>query len=183
LGLGVSHVIVTSLGGEIRLRALAGSERFEVELPLMGSREASRAAVRKEAPSLPKEPSASARLLTLMLVDGDAAAQRQLVAFLGSRGHRVVPVLAAEAPELAQRLRFDAVFWAVRTGGGRWSEYHERLRSAISAFVLLSDGYDHNLARSLEANGGFLLATPVAEAEADRVLGEIAARTQASAPR
>jgi len=178
LGLGVCHVIATSLGGEIRFRALASLERFEVELPLTGSRDAHRGAepTRTRDKSVPL-----VRPLTLMLVDGDAAAQRQLVASLGARGHRVVPALAAEAPELAQRLRFDAVFWAVRTGGGRWSEYHERLRSTVSAFVLLSDGYDHNLARSLEANGGFLLATPIGEAEAGRVLAEIAMRAPAAA--
>jgi signal transduction histidine kinase len=173
MGLGVCHVIAAGLGGEIRLRALPGLERFEVELPLSGSREPGAAA---QAFRSQDQSTLATRPLTLMLVDTDTVAQRQLVASLGSRGHRVVPALASEAPELAQRLRFDAVFWAVRTGGGRWSEYHERLRNTVSAFVLLSDGYDHHLARSLEANGGFLLSTPIGEAEADRVLAEIAMR-------
>ena len=180
LGLGVCQVIAASCGGEIRFRSLAGVERFEVELPLAGSNEPSHA----EAPTrIQEKPLAPLRPLTLMLVDAGITAQRHLVALLGSRGHRVVPVLAAEAPELAQRLRFDAVFWAIRTGGGRWSEYHERLRNSVGSFVLLSDGYDHNLARSLEANGGFLLATPVEEVEVERVLAEIAMRNQAPAVR
>ena len=183
LGLGVCQAIVASLGGEIRLRVSDGFERFEVELPLAGSREAGHTPGRDHTSARAKESLPPVRPLTLMLVDGDAAAQRQLVAFLGGRGHRVVPALAGEAPELAERFRFDAVFWAVRTGGGRWSEYHERLRTTVGAFVLLSEGYDHNLARSLEANGGFLLSTPVEPAEAERVLGEIAARAPVSATR
>jgi hypothetical protein len=141
-----------------------------VDLPLSAARESGMASGRS------KEPGARSRPLTLMLVDSDMAAQGQLIAFLGSRGHRAVPALAAEAPELAQRARFDAVFWAVRTGAGRWSEYHERMRNSVSAFVLLSEGYDHNLARSLEANGGFLLSVPISEGEADRILEQIAGR-------
>jgi len=177
LGLGVCQGIVASLGGEIRFRVLAGAERFEVELPVTPSGDP----VRGAGQYMEKASAGSTRPLTLMLVDPDAAAQRQLVSFLGARGHRVVPAVAEEAPDLVQRLRFDAVFWAVRTGGGRWSEFHDRLRTAVPVFVLLSDGYDHNLARSLEENGGFLLATPVQDAEAGRVLSEIAARTAAPA--
>lgn len=174
LGLGVCQGIVAGLRGEIRFHSGAAAERFEVELPLtsMGEPPLGLASTRGSAHSQP------VRALTLMLVDPDAAAQRQLVSFLGARGHRVVPAAAEEAPELAQRLRFDAVLWAVRTGGGRWSEFHDRLRSFVPAFVLLSDGYDRNLANSLEENGGFLLATPVQDAEAARVLNEIAVRTQ-----
>jgi len=178
MGLGGCQAIVAALGGEVRFRNLAGLERFEVELPAAGFAEIGHApapARRRETPSGPT------RQLTLMLVDADVTAQRQMVAFLASRGHRVVPTIAAEAPELASRLRFDAVFWAIRTGNGRWSEYHERLRNTINAFVLLSDGYDQNLARSLEANGGFLLSMPVREAEAERVLAEIAMRATPSA--
>jgi hypothetical protein len=42
--------------------------------------------------------------------------------------------------------------------------------------VLISEGYDQQLAASLEQNGGFLLARPVEEASLDRILGAIAAR-------
>ena len=174
LGLGVCQGIVAGLGGEIRFRALAAAERFEIELPLASAHESTRGMAAPAAPPV----DTPIRPLTLMLVDPDAAAQRQLVSFLGARGHRVVPAVAEEASDLAQRLRFDAVFWAVRTSGGRWSEFHDRLRSAVPVFVLLSEGYDHNLARSLEENGGFLLGAPVQDAEGGRVLSEIAARTQ-----
>lgn len=174
LGLGVCQAIANSLGGEIRFRTLSGVERFEVELPLASAVATGRPA----APVRNDQPSGPLRQLTLMLVDSDAVAQRLTVAFLGKHGHRVVPVLAAEAPEMAQRLRFDGVLWAARSAGGRWSEYHERLRNSVGAFVLLSDSFDHKLARSLEAQGGFLLSTPVSEPEAEQVLAGIARRAQ-----
>jgi hypothetical protein len=44
--------------------------------------------------------------------------------------------------------------------------------------VLISDGYDRELARSLEESGGFLLKRPLEDAEVDRILAEIAARPQ-----
>jgi len=76
-----------------------------------------------------------------------------------------------------ERLRFDAVLWAVRIGGSAWSEFFDRFRASIPSFVLISDNYDHDLARSLAPRGGFLLASPVQERKLSEVLREIAART------
>ena len=81
-----------------------------------------------------------------------------------------------EAVDVAPRLRFDAVFWTARAGRGGWSEFLERVRESVGAFVLISEGYNQELATSLEQNGGFLLARPVEEAALDRILGEIGER-------
>ena len=85
----------------------------------------------------------------------------------------VLTVAAAEAAELAARVRFDAVLWTVRPGAPSWSDAHDRLLSKIPAFVLLSDGYDGAFAASLKESGGFLLARPIRETEFEQVLAEV----------
>lgn len=165
-GLAVCHGIVQSHGGEIRFSAGAGTARFEIDLPEMQRAEET------AAPGARK----STGLLTIMLVEPDSAGQRQLLSLLGTRGHRAVPVAPEEAADLAPRLRFDAVFWSVRPSGLRWGEFQESIRTHIPLFVLLSDGHDPELARSLEASGGFLLGRPVQESELDRILNVIDAR-------
>jgi hypothetical protein len=45
----------------------------------------------------------------------------------------------------------------------------------------VSDGYDIELARSIEAGGNFLLGRPFQESELDRVLRQIEARVPAGA--
>lgn len=142
---------------------------FEIELPLAP------AATESEIPSA--RSGLAVRSLTLALIDPDPAAQRTLVTLLGAKGHRVVPASIESAADIVQRLRFDAVFWAVRAGGSAWSEFHDRFRASIPAFVLISDNYDHDLARSLAPRGGFVLASPVQENKLSEVLREIAART------
>jgi CheY-like chemotaxis protein len=164
LGMGVCQSIIRSHGGEIRFRARPGGGQFEVDLPPAGS-----------APRPDSGGPQGARMLTLLLVDPDAGAQRQLVAQLGARGHRVVPVAAEAAADLVQRLRFDAVLWAVRTAAGPWNEFHDKVRAAVPAFVLLSDGYNRELAQGMEESGIFLLARPVQDADLDRVLEGIGA--------
>ncbi|HEY4364109.1 MAG TPA: GAF domain-containing protein [Bryobacteraceae bacterium] len=171
LGLSVCQGIVRSHGGEVRFRSRSGSARFEVELPLTQEDSADTAA--------PLEPRKVSRSLTVMVVDTDAAAQKHLLGLLSTRGHRVVPVSSQEAPDLAQRLRFDAVFWSLHHGSGNWTEASESLRSLVPLFVLVGDGYDAELARHLEQNQGFLLSRPVQETELDRVLAQAEARTPA----
>jgi len=112
-----------------------------------------------------------------MLVDPDIPAQRELVTLLGSKRHRVVPSSAESAADIVQRLRFDAVLWAVHAGGGGWSEFHDRFRASIPSFVLISNSYDHELARNLGPRGGFLLSRPVNEKKLAEILREIAARS------
>ena len=115
--------------------------------------------------------------MTLILVEDDAAARQQLQGLLSQRGHRVVPVPEEETPELSHRMRFDGILWSVRSGGPKWSEYQQRLREQIPAFILVSGGYDAAFASSLAEGGGYLLARPVQEEELDRVLDALMAKT------
>ena len=55
--------------------------------------------------------------------------------------------------------------------------------SYVPFFVLLSDGYDPELARSLEASGGFLLPRPIQDADLDWVLKQIESRAQSPTTR
>lgn len=123
----------------------------------------------------------ASRRLTLMLIDPDAAARRQLLDLLSAREHRVVPIAAEQASDLAHRMRFDAVVWAVRSDGWKWSDYQDRLRDEIPTFILVSSGYDDAFAASLGVGGGFLLSRPVRDLELDRVLEAIETRTAARA--
>jgi signal transduction histidine kinase len=178
LGLGVCQGIIQSHGGEIRFRSGAGSDalrmaRFEIDLPIAremahdaganGTRDGSDK-VRSRKP---------AQSLTVLLVDPDLVGQRQLLGLLSGRGHRVVPAPMEEAADLTQRVRFDAVFWAVRPSVSGASDYQEKIRGHVTSFVLVSDGYDAELAGSLESSGGFLLSRPVGDADLDRILRQM----------
>jgi hypothetical protein len=165
--------ILRNHGGDARLWRRPGSCGFEIELPLVPAPAES---VRSPAPT-GQEPR---RSLTLMLVDPEMSAQRGLVTELGSKGHRVVPSSAEGAGDIVQRLHFDAVLWAVRPGRSGWSEFHERFRASIPAFVLIADSYDSQLAQSLGPRGGFLLSRPVQEKKLAEVLREIGTRTPAA---
>ena len=159
--LDVCRAIVQNHGGDLRTRKVPGEMTFEIDFPLAPAAESPiRAAGSRKAK----------RTQTFLLVDSDLGAQRQFLGLLAARGHRVVPVRAEEAADLAHRLRFDGVVWAVRPGGAKWSDVHERLRQAVPSFVLVSDGYDAELAASLGESGGFLLGRPIQEADLDRVL-------------
>jgi len=166
MGLAVCQGIIHGHGGEIRFGSNAGLARFEVDLPLARAAE--------QAPSARGHRAGAS--LTLMLVDPDPASQRQTVAMLGARGHRTVPVHAEEAADLAQRLRFDGVFWTMRARSARTAEYQERVRALASSFVLMADAFDPDLARSLDESGAWLLVRPVKDEDLDRVLAAIEAR-------
>jgi C4-dicarboxylate-specific signal transduction histidine kinase len=170
LGLGVCQGIVRGNGGEIRFRGRAGLASFEVELPL--SRDSGESA----APQARKPP----RALTVMLVDQDPRTQKQILTLLAARGHRGVPVAPREAIDLAQRLRFDAVFWVLSSSGPTWMEFHDTIRGHTPAFVLMGDAWDAALAQRLEQHRAFLLVRPVQEAELDRILAEVEARSRAA---
>jgi signal transduction histidine kinase len=175
LGLDVCRGIAAAHGGEIRVVSGSSSAGFEVDLPLMQGADP-RAQFDRDTPRK------ATRALTLLLVDSDAAAQHQLLGMLAARGHRVIPAPAEQAADLAPRMRFDAVFWAVRSGGPKWGDQQDRIRPAIPAFVLVSDAFHRDLASSLEDSGGFLLARPLQTAELDRVLESIEVRSSMKAP-
>ncbi len=72
---------------------------------------------------------------------------------------------------------FDAVLWSARMGKDPHTrDLQEEVRSIAAAFVLVSDGYDQELARHLENTGGALLARPIHDAALDQVLSRIAPR-------
>lgn len=166
----VCRVIVQNLGGELRVRRQSGGRSFDVDLPIAPGTDV-RSANRRAA--------ASRRVLTFMLVDNDGGAQHQLLGLLSARGHRVVPARAEEAADLAHRLRFDGVVWVLRPGGPKWSDFQERLRDSISAVVLVSDGYDADLASNLQQNGDYLLRRPLQEPDLDRILRSVESRVSA----
>ena len=165
--------ILRNHGGDARLRRKPGLCGFEIDLPLAP---APAEPVRSPTPA-GQQPE---RTLTLMLVDPEVSAQRGLVTTLGSKGHRVVPSSAEGAGDIVQRLHFDAVLWAVRPGRSGWTEFHDRYRASIPAFVLIADSYDPQLAQSLSPRGGFLMSRPVQDKKLAEILREIVARTPAA---
>jgi signal transduction histidine kinase len=174
LGLAVCQGIIRGHGGEIRFRGRGALANFEIEVP-----RASNDAETPPAADLRKPP----RALTVMLVDPDPAAQRGLLALLSARGHRGVPVAPQEAVDLAQRLRFDAVFWSLHPNSRMWTESYDALRGQAPLFVLVGDGWDPELARRLEQNRDFLLARPIQDADLERILADALSRARPAALR
>ncbi|HMD71893.1 MAG TPA: GAF domain-containing protein [Bryobacteraceae bacterium] len=170
--LGVTRSVIAGHGGEVRLIEKPGAEpRFEVELPVSTRERPSVAA------PLPAAAAAdSSRRWTALVIETEETPQRQLIALLSARGYRVVPVGSADtALELAHRVRFDAAFCSVRAPGLNWVELSERMQSHVGGFVLLSDGFDAELATDFEGGSRFVLPKPVQEAELERVLRTIEA--------
>jgi CheY-like chemotaxis protein len=145
------------------LRVSPTEARFEVEIPYLETK----ATI---APPTGMESRALARQLTVLLVEPDLRLQKQIVQMLSDRGDRVVPVVSAEeAADLAVRLRFDLTLCAVRLPGLNWVEFFERVRRQVGTFVLLTEGYDSDLARAFQGGEGFVLAKPVDSAELDKI--------------
>jgi CheY-like chemotaxis protein len=111
------------------------------------------------------------RRMTVLVIEPDEAAQRQILGLLATRGSRVVPVDNADTGlELSQRMRFDVAFCSVHAPGLNWVELSERMQSRVGAFILLSDHYDAELCADFEGDGRFVLPKPVQEAELEQVL-------------
>ena len=168
--LGLTRSVINGHGGEVRLIEKNPAEaRFEVELPLVAKERAAAA-----DPATRERVSPKGRRLTALVIETDDTAQRQLLGLLASRGYRVVPVNNTDTGlDLSQRMRFDVVFCAVRAPGLNWVELAERMQTKVSAFVLMSDGYDAELAADFEADARFVLAKPVQDSELQRVLAAI----------
>ena len=167
--LGVTRSVVAGHGGEVRLIEKSPADpRFEVELPLTSARERTPFAQPQAAPS------DVARGMTALVIEPEDAAQRQLMALLAARGYRVVPVSNADIGlELAQRIKIDAAFCSLHAPGLNWVELSERMRSRVGGFILLSDGYDAELASDFEGYNRYVLAKPVQETELERVLRDL----------
>jgi GAF domain-containing protein len=170
LSLGVCEGLIQSHGGEIRLvRPSPYEARFEVELPAVESRSGESAAS-LETRSRPRE-------LTVLLVEPDGRMQKELMAILAGRGDRVVPVASAEeAADLAGRIRFDMTLCAVRLPGLNWVELFERVRHQAGSFVLLTEGYDADLARAFQGGEGYVLSKPVDASELLRICETVGER-------
>jgi len=161
LGLAVCRGIVQSHGGDFRAsRASQGKARFELELPALDVRSKESNSGKPGAP----------RQLTVLLVEPDSRSQRQIVQLLSARGDRVIPLSnGEEGVDLVQRIRFDLAICSVRLPGWSWVQFVERVRDHVNGVVLLTDGYDADLARSFQNSDGFVLPKPVDEASLHRI--------------
>ena len=167
--LGITRSVVAGHGGEVRLIEKPNFDpRFEVDLPLLAR---DRAGAPASAAPTPHEPGSR---MTALVIEPEESAQRQLIALLSARGFRVVPLASADnGLDLAQRMRFDVALCSVHAPGLNWVELSERMHSRVGGFVLLSEGYDSELAGDFEGEGRFVLPKPVQESELDRVLRAI----------
>jgi signal transduction histidine kinase len=168
LGLSVCRGIIQSHGGDFRsFRASQTQARFEIELPVVESQHSSGSGGGRRA-----------RSLTVLVVDPDGRSQRKIVRMLGNRGDRAVPASSAEeGADLAQRVRFDMIVCAARLHSWNWIEFFERVRHSVAGFVLLTDGFDADLARVFQGGEGFVLPKPVDEADLHRVCHAIEERS------
>ena len=174
LALGACRGIIQSHGGEFRsVRVSAVQARFDVELPVVESRS-------QASPS--GIAAARNRQLTVLVADADAKVQRHLLQLLGERGDRVIPVTSAEeGADLAQRVRFDIVICAVRQNGLNWVQFFERVRYQVGGFVLLTDGYNAELALAFKGGEGFVLSKPIDDAEVLRIFRTVEERSRVTA--
>ncbi|HEY1241051.1 MAG TPA: GAF domain-containing protein [Bryobacteraceae bacterium] len=164
--LGVTRSVITGHNGEVRLIQKGNAEPcFEIELPVSAK---DRAATIVPAGVPARD---SSRRMTALVIEPEDAAQRHLIGLLSARSFRVVPVDNADTGlELAQRMRFDVAFCSVHAPGLNWVELSERMQSRVAGFVLLSDGYNAELATDFEGDGRFVVAKPVQESDLDRVM-------------
>lgn len=177
LGLEVCQAILQTLGGEVKITPAGPiTSQFEIRLPAYESEE--KAARRRDRASHP------VRLLTILVVEPELAVQRRLMTMLSQRGHRSIPVATAEdGLDVSHRIHFDAVFCAVRLPHLNWVEFQQRVRRNIPIFVLMSEGADAGLSRSLKTGEGFMVGRALEEDELERVLVSIESRQEASSRR
>lgn len=178
LGFGVCRGIVHSMGGEVRIvRAAENSCRIEIDLPAaFPTQEAAGPSQSGE-----REP---ARALTALILEPEASSQRRLISYWTSRHHRAVPIHnEAEALELLRRLRIDVIFCAIRTAGGNWVEFFDRVRGQVPAFVLLAEGLGSDAATLFPDSEGFVLRKPLEAGEMDRMLDRIENHVESLASR
>jgi DNA-binding response OmpR family regulator len=125
-----------------------------------------------DAPVGPSEQ--PSRILTCLLVEPDADAERRLLALLAARGHRAIPVSRAEeAVEMVQRMQFDVMFCAWRLPGLNWLEVFQRVRRRVGSFVLMTETRDPEAIRVVEQARGRVLPRPVQERDLDDFLPDV----------
>lgn len=160
---GLCRKIIQSHGGDIRFLRVSGTQsRFELEFPVMAS---SQSLAWSSA-----ETRSGFRRLTVLLVEPDVTSAKQLMEILSRRGDRVVPVNSAEeGADMAQRLHFDLTVCSVQLPGLNWVEFFERVRRLVGGFVLLTHGYDPDLAKAFQNGEGYVLGKPVDETHLNRI--------------
>jgi signal transduction histidine kinase/CheY-like chemotaxis protein len=168
LDLAMCRSIIAGHEGEIRLTRARESEwRFEIELPWSPVDTEARQSPVRAASDPTRQP-------TALVIESDELVARQLIKLLGARAYRVVPVRnAEEGMDLAQRLSFDVAFSSSRAPGLNWVELMRRTRSKVGAFVLLTDGYDQQLAVTAREEGYFVLSKPFEESQLDHILDHL----------
>lgn len=177
LGLGVARGIVQSHGGELRFQARGAQGVFEVELPL------ARVEPADKGPGSGSFRKAK-RALTVLVVEPEAASQRQIVSALSQRGHRVVPTGAPEeGMDLAGRMRFDLIVCPVLLQGRNSLEFLHAIREQAGAFVVISDRYDAELAATLARRECVLLVRPWTDEELDLMLEQVEQRSEVAGAR
>jgi CheY-like chemotaxis protein len=175
LGLDLCSSIIRGQGGDLRLTEEAmGGWRIEIELP---------AAKFPHSPAGPAGPPGSVeKPLTALVVDPDPDERRALASLLGNTGHRAVPVIdAEEAGAIIGRFHFDVVFCSVHLPGRNWVEFFDASRPHVGAFVLVTEGYDADLVRTVSERQGLVLAKPVVLEDLRLVLESATFRVSAGA--
>lgn len=164
-GLQVCRTVLESMGGTLEVAHQDGDCRIDVHLPAAG----------ESRPATHSRPARrSSRTLTMLIVEPDPSVQRRLMALLAVRGHRAVPVGAAEEGlDMLHRLRFDAVICGVRLPHMNWTEFHAKARGRTRHFVLLTDAPDPELARGFKPGEGTLLNRALEPDDVHRALADI----------
>jgi signal transduction histidine kinase len=163
LSLEVCHGIIQSHGGELRVSQSGSEVRFELDLPVMETKQ-------RVEPSTNKQQRITRRQLTVLVVEPEAGSQRHVVGTFSGLGHRVVPVASAEeGADLAERMRFDLVVCSVRLPGLNWAGFLERVRSQVGGVVLLTDTYDPNLVRTFQSSDVYVLNKPADPADLKQI--------------
>ncbi len=171
LGFEVCRGIVRGNGGDLKLAASGGQCRIEMTMP---------EAFPEAAPAGRKRLD---RALTALLLEPDVALQRRLVSLWTAHGHRAMPVSnEAEGVELANRIRVDALFCAVRMGSASWVEIFERTRERVPAFVLLAEGTGSEEVTLFPEGEGLVLRKPVEAGDVARLLERIEERAAGRNP-
>ena len=167
LSLEVCHGIIQSHGGELRVSHSGSDVRFELDLPVIETRQHADSSDQLEADAR--------RQLTVLVVEPEAGSQRHVVNTFSGMGHRVVPVASAEeGADLAERMRFDIAVCALRLPGLSWAGFLERVRGQVGGVILLTDAYDPKLMRTFQSSDVFVVNKPADPAEIKHVCEVVA---------
>jgi signal transduction histidine kinase len=130
MSLAVIRGILEGHGGAMRIENAEGRACIEARLPLSGP------ALPPPAPA--DAPASPLRSLTLLVCVPGEEDRRRLVELSAKAGHRAIPAgSAAEALELMERLRFDAVVASSALSDMIWTDLLDRVHTLHTGFILL----------------------------------------------